>query len=136
MIHSVRELSPHAHLLAVSCLEPAWQAEQSHLGYGPAGCGDMETDLFDVAIDGDVSEVRRMVAAGADIEEQGELGMRPLHVAANAGHVEVITVLVEELGADKDAKNAVGWTPLHSAAIKGHVEAIKVLVELGVDKDP
>ena len=32
MIHSVRELSPHAHLLAVSCLEPAWQAEQSHLG--------------------------------------------------------------------------------------------------------
>jgi hypothetical protein len=35
MIHSVRELSPHAHLLAVSCLEPAWQAEQSHLGYGP-----------------------------------------------------------------------------------------------------
>ena len=96
----------------------------------------METDLFDVAIDGDVSEVRRMVAAGADIEEQGELGMRPLHVAAKAGHVEVITVLVEELGADKDAKNAVGWTPLHSAAIKGHVEAIKVLVELGVDKDP
>jgi hypothetical protein len=51
-----------------------------------------------------VAEVRRLVAAGADVEEElGELGLRSLHVAAGYGQVEVLKVLVE-LGANKEAK--------------------------------
>ena len=63
----------------------------------------MVMDLYDAAKSGDVVEVRRLVAAGADVEEErGELEWRALHVAAGHGQVEVIKVLVE-LGADKEA---------------------------------
>ena len=34
------------------------------------GCGDMATNMHEAATNGDVVEVRRMVAAGADVEEQ------------------------------------------------------------------
>jgi hypothetical protein len=96
-------------------------------------CGDMTMNLHEVVESGNVSEVKRLVAAGADVEEElGEYEDRPLHVAAGCGHVEVIKVLVEA-GADKDAKNAGGVTPLHDAAGKGYVEAITVLAQLGAD---
>jgi hypothetical protein len=99
------------------------------------GRGDMVMNLHEAAESGDVVEVRRLVAAGADVEEErGELEWRALHVAAGHGQVEVIKVLVE-LGADKDAKNAAGMTPLHEAAFNGHVEAMTALVQMGVDKD-
>jgi ankyrin repeat protein len=82
----------------------------SGLGAGKAvrrrvsdGCGDMAPNLHEAAWNGDVAEMRRLVAAGADVEEQrGVFGRRPLHVAAHNGHVETMRVLVEELGADKD----------------------------------
>ena len=96
-------------------------------------CGDMVMDLYDAAKSGDVVELRRLVAAGADVEGQrGELGWGPLHQAAYTGHVEVLRVLVE-LGANK-AKTFTGLTPLHVAA-RGRVESMKVLVQLYVDKD-
>jgi ankyrin repeat protein len=50
------------------------------------GCGDRATNLHDAAASGDVTDVRRLVAAGADVEEKrGEHEARPLHVAANYG---------------------------------------------------
>jgi hypothetical protein len=92
--------------------------------------GDMSMDLYEAAGSGDVTEVRRLVAAGADVNKQDEDGMRPLHVAATTGHVETVKTLVE-LGADKNAQDAFGLTPLHCAALKGHVETVKVLAQLG-----
>ena len=94
------------------------------------GCGEMVMNLHDAAESGDVAEARRLVAAGADVEEpRGEHDARPLHVAAAYGHVEVIKVLVVELGVDKEAKNAHGMTALHLASLNGRVEAIKLLVQ-------
>jgi hypothetical protein len=98
-------------------------------------CGDMAMHLHEVVESGDVAEVRRLVAAGADVEEpRGEHGIRPLHMAAGSGHVDVMRVLVQ-LGADRDAKAAHGGRPLHLAAYNGHVEAVRALMQLGVDKD-
>jgi ankyrin repeat protein len=84
---------------------------------------------------GDVAEMRRLVANGRDVNERDADGLAALHVAAVNGDVEVIRVLVVELGADKDAKDAAGQAALHYAAATGHVEAIKALVQLGVNKD-
>jgi ankyrin repeat protein len=93
----------------------------------------MAPNLHDAVWTGGVAEVSRLVAAGADVEEElGELGLRSLHVAAGYGQVEVLKVLVE-LGADKEAKMAAGMTPLHAAAFHGNVEAIKALAQLGAD---
>jgi ankyrin repeat protein len=69
------------------------------------GCGDMAMNLHDAAANGDVTKARRLVAAGADVEEQrGEARSMPLHWAAEKGAVETVKVLVD-LGADKEAKD-------------------------------
>ena len=60
----------------------------------------MALTLHDAAESGDVAAVRRLVASGADLEEPGEEGATPLHVAALHGHVEVLKTLVE-LSANK-----------------------------------
>jgi ankyrin repeat protein len=84
---------------------------------------------------GNVTEIRRLVANGRDVNERDAGGLAALHAAAVSGHVEALRVLVVELGADKDAKDADGETALHWAAHNGHVEAIKALVQLGVNKE-
>ena len=105
-------------------------------------CGDMAMHLHAAAGRGDVAEVRRLVAAGADLEKQGEDGWRPIHLAAWEGHVEVVKLLVE-LGADKNATDSRGGTPLHlatAAAVNGNssvfVEVLKALVHMGADMSP
>jgi hypothetical protein len=42
-------------------------------------CGDMVLNLHAAAASGDVAAVRRLVTAGADVEEYGEGGERPVH---------------------------------------------------------
>jgi ankyrin repeat protein len=84
---------------------------------------------------GDVTELRRLVANGRNVNERDADGVTALHLAAVNGNVEVLRVLVVELGADKDAKDANGGTPLHLAAVGGHVEAIKALEQLGAQID-
>jgi hypothetical protein len=79
---------------------------------------------------GNVTEVRRRVELGADVNVQNGAG--PLHWAAYHGKVEVATTLVE-LGADVHAAAADGWRPLHHAALNGRVEVLNMLVQLGAD---
>ena len=85
------------------------------------GCGDMAANLYEAARSGDVVEVRGLVAAGSDVEERGEDGGTPLHVAAE----EVMRVLLK-MDAEKDAKDDKGGTPLHQAACNGHVDAMQL----------
>ena len=87
--------------------------------------------LQQAALNGNVVEMRRLVAAGASVDERDADGDTALHCASMKGHVEAMRALVE-LGADKDAKGSVGCTPLHWAAQEGHVDAAQVLVRLGL----
>jgi hypothetical protein len=94
----------------------------------------MEEQLINAAAFDDVATIRRMVAEGADVNVRGDEGARPLHFAAQEGHVDAVQVLVE-VGAEVEAATADGDTPLHSAACQGHVAVVKTLVELGADID-
>jgi ankyrin repeat protein len=91
-------------------------------------------ELLQAALNGDVTEIRRLVANGRNVNERDADGDAALHYAALNGHVEAIKALVQ-LGADKDAKTVGGQTPLHWAAQNGHVEAIKALEQLGAQID-
>jgi hypothetical protein len=90
--------------------------------------------LLQAALNGDVVEVRRLVATGVNVDERDANGATALLLAAEHGKVEVMRALVQ-LGADKEAKDDDGDTPLLMAAYNGQVEAIKVLAQLGVNKE-
>ena len=56
----------------------------------------------------------------------------PMHVAASAGHPDILSLLLEH-GADIDARTRGGDTPLIEASTNGKVEAVQFLLDHGAD---
>jgi len=56
--------------------------------------------------------------------------MTPLQGAANAGHADIVKLLLEQ-GANPEWQCCDGGTALYLAAEKGHLDAVKALVEGG-----
>ena len=56
----------------------------------------------------------------------------PMHVAAEAGHADVLSLLLEH-GADLEVRDIYGLTPLHRASRAGELEAGQFLLDRGAD---
>jgi ankyrin repeat protein len=102
--------------------------------FSVSACG---TAKFHAAVEsGNVQEVNRLLAAGADVNSRTDRGvdrdMTPLMLAAISGSREVTEVLIAH-GADIHAKNGAGFTPLHAAVYQGHREVAELLVSKGAD---
>jgi ankyrin repeat protein len=65
-----------------------------------------------------------------DVNQVGNFGVRPLHVASTRGIIEEIAALIEA-GAEVNAPGEFGNTALHEAVGQGHVEAIRFLLDRG-----
>lgn len=81
----------------------------------------------------DIEEVRRLIDAGADINEVNAKGNAPLHFAAAYGTEGIVNLLLER-GADWTIKNKYGSTPLAVAVTSPDdrslaIESILVYVE-------
>ncbi len=86
---------------------------------------------------GDVSEIRRLLQRGTDVNERGGPPFRltALMCAAANGHLDAARLLLEK-GAGVDLKEEFGGqTALHFAAWKGHVEVAKELLRAGASVD-
>lgn len=86
---------------------------------------------------GDIEEVKKHIARGADANESDFGGFTCLHEAALAGHTEIVKYLISH-GANVNCQaNEVGdlETPLMDAAENKHIDTIKVLLENGADRD-
>jgi len=93
------------------------------------------TSLHEAAEDGDVSEVKALLANGAEVNAKTKYyGYTPLHAAALLGHVNVVKLLLSK-GAEVNAKITYGWTPLQLAAKYGHVDVVKLLLSKGAEVD-
>jgi len=58
--------------------------------------------------------VRHLILSGADIDAKTRIGSTALHLAAEAGNLEMVEMLFER-GADIDARDLEGKTPLQKA---------------------
>ncbi len=98
-----------------------------------------ERALRDWAMHGNLGEVQRLLAEGADPDVPDHMGRTSVHRAAENGENAVLDVLLEA-GANPDARDDEGRTPLHLAAASGSEPdsqaAIEVLLRRGASADP
>lgn len=92
------------------------------------------TALHAAAGRGDLPEVCKLIASGADPEAADADGFTPLHLAAGQFHVSVAAALLEA-GADVNRRNRFGNGPLFVAVFnsRGRGEMIKLLRSSGAD---
>ena len=87
--------------------------------------------IHDASRNGDVAEVKRLLASGADVEARDKYGQTPLHIASYHGHAEVAKRLLSS-GADMNAPRPRDLnTPLHLASYNGHVAMVGILLAAG-----
>ena len=91
------------------------------------------TPLLFAARHGDVDAGRRLVDAGADIEDRAPTGASTLVVAAHSGHTAFARFALAA-GADANDIGA-GYTPLHAAVLRGDPELVTALLAGGADPD-
>ncbi|MDP9824639.1 ankyrin repeat domain-containing protein [Kineosporia succinea] len=94
------------------------------------------TALHYAAADGDVAEVARLLAEGADPGQPDAVRFTPLHFAAQEQHPEVVAVLIAA-GAQTTATDRWGNTPLWRAVFTAHGQraAAEALMAHGADPD-
>jgi ankyrin repeat protein len=97
-----------------------------------------ELDLHVATYTGRVEHVKRLIAAGADINAQDDRGRRPLHFAIRGGHADIVEILASS-GADLNAMDYDDnyghrdQTLLHSAARMNHADVARVLIAYGAN---
>jgi ankyrin repeat protein len=80
---------------------------------------------------GRTEAVRKLIAAGANVNESTRYTLTPLAVAAERGHIDVLKLLLDA-GAKINA-NPDGYTPLMRACWGKQPEASKILLDAGAD---
>jgi ankyrin repeat protein len=89
------------------------------------------TPFYDAIVTGDVTVVKLLHEAGANLNDKAELGARrtPLQLAVEKGNLEVIEYLLKN-GADVNAAPSIrgGATAIQLAAIKGNVGLAERLI--------
>ena len=101
---------------------PSYQAWINQGGY---------TALLFAARVGDLASAKLLVAAGADVNDQGASGISATVLAAHANHGELVEFLLEK-GADPNTAEA-GYTALHAAILLRNEGAVRALLAHGAD---
>jgi CubicO group peptidase (beta-lactamase class C family) len=92
-----------------------------------------QAGLHVAALQGDVDAIRRLIKAGADLNEKDAYGSTPLAIAATFGKTEAAKALIDA-GADLTVTSNDGSTPLHIAAFFGRTEIVTALLGKGANK--
>ncbi|MCV2867559.1 ankyrin repeat domain-containing protein [Defluviimonas sp. WL0002] len=88
--------------------------------------------LFRAAHEGDVAEIERLVAQGADVDARDSRGRTPVHVAAFASEDEALRALAKA-GADMNALEYRAYDVVTIAAVAGDPDLMSLAIELGND---
>ena len=79
---------------------------------------------------GNLSEVKRLLAVGADMQYRtDDTDESWLHIACSAGHEDVVNFFISA-GLDLTASDKRGHTPFHNCCANGHLSIAKILILL------
>ncbi|WP_353930655.1 ankyrin repeat domain-containing protein [Okeanomitos corallinicola TIOX110] len=91
------------------------------------------TALMKAISKNDISQVQKLIQAGANVNELDSNQDAPLVIAAYKGYHQIVKLLLEA-GADVTAVDpGMKATALHAAAYAGRTEAAKLLIEYNID---
>jgi ankyrin repeat protein len=98
----------------------------------PVAYGDQALDdaLIQAARNGNLAEVKALLAQGADVNAKANNGVTPLWMAAHNDRLVVVKFLIAK-GADVNAQTPDGQTALNTAAFWGHLRVVKTLLAKG-----
>lgn len=67
-----------------------------------------------------------------DVNQRGNFGDRPIHLAASRGNVSELNTLIRS-GADINLPGEHAFSAIHLAVLRGNYEAVRVLVRAGAN---
>lgn len=123
IIHDAARMGSGADVARIIKENPAMRDARTGLG---------STPLHLAATNPDVSALKALLAAGANVNAKDDDGNTPLHMAAYTNRIEAAKVLLEA-GADVNAKTTAGRTPM-AMARKSRADEIAGLISLWVLK--
>eukprot|EP01051_Picozoa_sp_SAG22_P011958 SAG22_NODE_1199_length_5185_cov_5.251278_4_plen_183_part_00 len=92
-------------------------------------------DIFAAVRMDDQGEIKKALAAGADInEKQPGSGQTPLMNAVLSGKTAAVKFLLKK-GADVTIPEKDGYTPMHGAGFQGRADIAQLLIDAGVPVD-
>ena len=89
-------------------------------------------ELLIACFGGNTAEAKRLIAEGAPVDWQDEIGYAPLHWASENGHTNILMLLLENK-CNTNVTDIDGYTPLTRAAQGGRITIARALVEAGCD---
>ena len=97
---------------------------------------DSATPLYVAAIKGHADCVKRLLAAGAEVDARHTRdGSTPLFAASDQGHAPCVEQLLAADAAVEMARTSDGRTPLGAACVHGHHDCARLLCSAGADID-
>ena len=91
------------------------------------------TALHYSAREGSCESVRLLFAMGSNIKHKTKNGKNCLHIAADYGHLNLCTTLINEHNIDVQLPDNHGWTAFHYFAKKGSYGLLIAFADLGID---
>jgi ankyrin repeat protein len=95
---------------------------------------DGTTRLHQAVQSNDLTRVRQLIRAGADVKRANRYGVTPLSLAAVSGNGAMVAALLKA-GADANTVAGESETVLMSAARSGHVDVVNQLLAQGANPD-